>query len=125
MAEPARPKRVVVVDAENPLQEVHGEFFWREDHDAIVAAERTAAFQQGFADGLRGRTQSNGPRAGYRKPAATWRREPVLLRPRPAGCRLLRPHTGPEHAARLTPRALSTDRLDRNTIRPLRARCSR
>ena len=51
MAEPARPKRVVVVDAENPLQEVHGEFFWREDHDAIVADERAAAFQQGFADG--------------------------------------------------------------------------
>ena len=28
---PARPKNVVMVDAENPMVEVHGEFFWREE----------------------------------------------------------------------------------------------
>ena len=51
MAEPTRPKRVVVVDAENPLQEVHGEFFWREEHDTIVTTEREAAYHRGYADG--------------------------------------------------------------------------
>jgi len=39
------PKRVVIVDAENPLQEIHGEFFWREDHDRIVADEREDALR--------------------------------------------------------------------------------
>lgn len=51
MAEPTRPKRVVVVDAENPLQEIHGEFFWCEDHDRIVAEVQKAAFRRGYADG--------------------------------------------------------------------------
>ena len=51
MSEQTRPKRVVVVDAEDPLREIHGEFFWREDHDRIVAREREDAFHQGYADG--------------------------------------------------------------------------
>ena len=51
MAEQTRPKRVVVVDAENPLREIHGEFFWREDHDRMVAREREDAFRRGYADG--------------------------------------------------------------------------
>ena len=46
-----RPKRVVVVDADNPLVEIHGEFFWREDHDALVAAARGVAFREGYAAG--------------------------------------------------------------------------
>lgn len=46
MAESTRPKRVVIVDAENPLQEIHGEFFWREDHERIMARERTAEGQR-------------------------------------------------------------------------------
>lgn len=48
---PARPKNVVVVDAENPLVEVHGQFFWREDHDAIVATAREEAYRSGYAAG--------------------------------------------------------------------------
>lgn len=50
---PARPKRVVVVDAENPLVEIHGEFFWREDHDAIVDAVRAEAYRDGYQAGQR------------------------------------------------------------------------
>lgn len=53
MSEPARPKRVVVVDADNPLEEIHGEFFWREDHERVVADERDRAFQEGYNQGLR------------------------------------------------------------------------
>lgn len=33
MAGAERPKRAVVVDADNPLVEIDGEFFWREDHE--------------------------------------------------------------------------------------------
>lgn len=48
---PARPRNVVVVDADNPLVEVQGEFFWREDHDAILAAAREEAYRRGYVDG--------------------------------------------------------------------------
>jgi hypothetical protein len=51
MAAPNRPKRVVVVDAENPLVEVQGEFFWREDHEALVAAARQEAYRSGYQSG--------------------------------------------------------------------------
>jgi len=52
MSESTRPKRVVIVDADNPLQEIHGEFFWREDHERIVAAERQASFHDGYDQGF-------------------------------------------------------------------------
>lgn len=52
MAESTRPKRVVIVDADNPLQEIHGEFFWREDHERALAFEREHAFRQGYERGL-------------------------------------------------------------------------
>src|SRR3954447_20718475 len=48
---PARPKNVVMVDAENPMVEVHGEFFWREDHDRILAHARQVAYRDGYAAG--------------------------------------------------------------------------
>src|SRR4051794_5801856 len=51
MAMPDRPKRVVVVDAENPLVEVQGEFFWHEDHEALVAAAREEAYRAGYQSG--------------------------------------------------------------------------
>jgi hypothetical protein len=52
MSESTRPKRVVIVDADNPLHEIHGEFFWREDHERIVAAERQAAYREGYDQGF-------------------------------------------------------------------------
>jgi hypothetical protein len=48
---PARPKHVVMVDAENPMVEVHGEFFWREDHDRILTQAREAAYRDGYTTG--------------------------------------------------------------------------
>jgi hypothetical protein len=67
-----RPKNVVVVDAENPLVEVRGEFFWREDHEMLLAAAREQAFRHGFREGY----------ASGRMPAALQR---VVLRTRPRG----------------------------------------
>ncbi|WP_310962476.1 hypothetical protein [Nocardioides terrisoli] len=51
MSESTRPKRVVIVDADDPLVEVHGEFFWREDHERLLASAREAAFKDGYAEG--------------------------------------------------------------------------
>jgi hypothetical protein len=51
MNESTRPKRVVVVDAENPLVEVSGDFYWLEDHERIVSQARESAYAQGYADG--------------------------------------------------------------------------
>ena len=51
MTESIRPKRVVIVDADNPLAEVHGEFFWREDHERALADATDAAFRDGYARG--------------------------------------------------------------------------
>ncbi|MCW2855551.1 MAG: hypothetical protein JWR52_1166 [Marmoricola sp.] len=53
MSESVRPKRVVILDADNPMEEIHGEFFWREDHEQIVDAVRQRAYEDGFRDGVR------------------------------------------------------------------------
>ncbi len=48
---PTKPRQVIILDAENPLREIHGEFFWAEDHRLIVEAARAEAFEQGLAAG--------------------------------------------------------------------------
>lgn len=52
MHEFTRPTRVVIVDADNPLQEIRGEFFWREDHERIVASEVQASYLDGYREGF-------------------------------------------------------------------------
>jgi len=47
-----RPRRVVMVDADNPLVEVEGEFFWAEDHRRIVDEQRNGAYRDGYAAGF-------------------------------------------------------------------------
>jgi len=64
MAMPDRPKRVVVVDAENPLVEVQGEFFWREDHEALIAAAREEAYRAGYQSGWTAAAHQAGPQVG-------------------------------------------------------------
>lgn len=59
MAESTRPKRVVIVDADNPMEEVHGEFFWREDHERMLAEARDVAFRDGYEQGFN--TAANRP----------------------------------------------------------------
>lgn len=46
-----RPKRVIMVDAENPLEEIHGQFFWREDHETLLSAARDQAYRAGHEAG--------------------------------------------------------------------------
>lgn len=57
MTESTRPKRVVIVDADNPMEEIHGEFFWREDHERALAAEREAAYRDGYEHGWQAAAQ--------------------------------------------------------------------
>lgn len=52
MGESTRPKRVVIVDADNPMEEIHGEFFWREDHERALASARAAAYREGYEHGF-------------------------------------------------------------------------
>lgn len=52
MADLQRPTRVVVVDVDDPMSEIKGEFFWREDHEQLLAQAREAAYRAGFDDGL-------------------------------------------------------------------------
>src|SRR3954466_259095 len=67
-----RPKRVVVLDADNPMVEVHGEFFWREDHDVLVAEARHLGYQDGYRAGWAD--------AACRQPTTlVLRRRPTLL----------------------------------------------
>jgi hypothetical protein len=46
-----RPDRVVIVDADDPLTEIQGEFVWLEEHERAVAAARKSAFAEGYAAG--------------------------------------------------------------------------
>ncbi len=66
---PARPKHVVVVDAENPMAEVSGEFYWREDHEEIVAAARDAAYREGYAAGRSAAIATAPDLVRYRRPS--------------------------------------------------------
>lgn len=52
MGDTKRPRQVVIVDAENPMKEIRGEFFWREDHERLVAAARELAYCEGFEHGF-------------------------------------------------------------------------
>lgn len=51
MSETKRPREVVVIDAENPLSEIRGEFFWREDHERALADAREASYREGYQRG--------------------------------------------------------------------------
>jgi hypothetical protein len=48
-----RPDRVIIVDADNPMTEVHGEFVWREEHDRVVDEVRRQALTEGYEAGAR------------------------------------------------------------------------
>lgn len=78
MAEPSptKPKNVVIVDAENPLVEVRGEFFWREDHERLLAVAREQSFRDGFSEGFAAAHENMQPTR-------------VVLRRRPRGRRLI------------------------------------
>ena len=48
-----RPERVIIVDADNPMIEIHGQFVWQEEHDRVVEEVRGQAFADGYSTGHR------------------------------------------------------------------------
>ncbi len=66
MSEPAtgrgnRPERVIVVDADDPLREIHGAFVWQDEHERVVAEARAQAYAEGFAAGQHRLDSSSAP----------------------------------------------------------------
>ena len=51
-----RPERVIILDADDPMTEIHGRFVWQEEHDRVVDEVRRQAYADGYeagrADGL-------------------------------------------------------------------------
>jgi hypothetical protein len=50
-----RPDRVVILDVDDPMTEVHGEFVWKDEHDRVIEEARRQAFAEGYEAGLRDR----------------------------------------------------------------------
>ena len=43
-----RPERVIILDAEDPMREIHGRFVWQDEHDRVVEEVRQQAFAEGY-----------------------------------------------------------------------------
>jgi hypothetical protein len=56
-----RPQRVIILDADDPMTEVEGRFVWQEEHDRVVEETRRAAFENGYAAGVRDATRAPEP----------------------------------------------------------------
>jgi hypothetical protein len=46
-----RPERVIILDADNPMIEVHGRFVWQDEHERVLAAAWDRAYAEGYAAG--------------------------------------------------------------------------
>jgi hypothetical protein len=56
-----RPQRVIIVDADDPMTEIEGRFVWQEEHDRVVEEARRAAFEAGYAKGVRDAAETREP----------------------------------------------------------------
>ena len=43
-----RPERVVILDADDPMTEIHGRFVWMEEHERVLEEARRQAFADGY-----------------------------------------------------------------------------
>ena len=46
-----RPERVIILDADDPMKEIHGRIVWQEEHDRVIDETRRQAFADGYAAG--------------------------------------------------------------------------
>ena len=46
-----RPERVIILDADDPMTEIHGRFVWQEEHDRVVDEVRRQAYAEGYEAG--------------------------------------------------------------------------
>src|SRR5690348_9573962 len=47
-----RPERVIILDADDPMTEIHGKFVWQEEHERVVDAVSRQAYADGYRAGL-------------------------------------------------------------------------
>ncbi len=47
-----RPDRVIILDADDPMTEVHGRFVWMDEHERVLHQVRREAFDEGYQAGL-------------------------------------------------------------------------
>ena len=65
-----RPERVIILDAEDPMREIHGRFVWQDEHDRVVEEVRRQAYAEGYDDARRdaaGELQSAPVRVEFRR----------------------------------------------------------
>lgn len=43
------PERIVILDADDPMVEIHGRIVWQEEHDRVVEETRQEAYAAGYA----------------------------------------------------------------------------
>lgn len=48
-----RPKRVIILDADDPMVEIDGRIVWQEEHDQALVQAREKAFSDGYEAGQR------------------------------------------------------------------------
>lgn len=54
---PKRPERVIIVDADNPMVEIHGRFVWEDEHERVVAEIAERAYTDGYRAGTQAATR--------------------------------------------------------------------
>ena len=52
-----RPERVIILDADEPMTEIQGQFVWQEEHERVVEATRCQAYDQGYRDAINSQPQ--------------------------------------------------------------------
>ena len=48
-----RPERVIILDADDPMKEIHGRIVWQEEHERVIEESRRQAFADGYSEGHR------------------------------------------------------------------------
>ena len=74
-----RPDRVIIVDADDPMTEVHGRFVWEDEHLRVLDEVRRRAFEEGYQVGLQERRDSVLIRLRRRRSAGYYVRLSVIV----------------------------------------------
>src|SRR3954447_8052712 len=48
-----RPSRVIILDADDPMVEIHGRFVWQDEHERVLAEIAQRAYADGYEAGRR------------------------------------------------------------------------
>jgi hypothetical protein len=75
-----RPDRVIILDADDPMTEIHGRFVWQDEHERVLDEVRRMAFTEGYEAGVRDHsTAARDLRLSRRQSVAGYLRLTVLV----------------------------------------------